>query len=123
MGFFSRQAIEWMDRPLQDDRSYPSNTQQLQYYYEDLLSALAERGVSEESLCAVNGGQLLDYYEPKARYHYYEVLEAEDASTQDLVAALGEVAFRLQEQRPTILLSMINEPKEIDPFKQLMLIA
>ena len=84
MGFFSRQAIEWMDRPLQDDRSYPSNTQQ---------------------------------------YHYYEVLEAEDVSTQDLVAALGEVAFRLQEQRPTILLSMLNEPKEIDPFKQLMLIA
>lgn len=123
MGFFSRQAIEWMDRSLQEDRSYPSNTQQLQFYYEDLLSALAERGVNEESLCAINGGQLLDYYEPKARYHYYEELEAEDASTQDLVAALGEVALRLQEQRPTILLSMVNEPKEIDPFNQLMLIA
>lgn len=122
MGYFSRQATERMDHPLREDHSVLSHTQQLTYYFEDILSFLAERGVSEESLCAADGGQLLDYYKPNARYHYFEVLFAEDPSTEDLIAALGEVALLLQQRSAPTLLSH-SEPDIITPFEQLRLIA
>lgn len=98
MGYFSQYALEWTERPLREDHSISSHTQQLRYYLEDLLSALEDRGVSEKALCAA-GVHLWEYYDPRARYHYYEVLFVGNSSTRDLIAAAGEAAYLLHAQQ------------------------
>lgn len=122
MGYFSRLALERRDRPLREDHSVLPNTHQLVFYLEDLLSALEGRGVSRETLCS-GGAPLWEYYNPHARYHYYEVLFAGKTSIRDLVAAAGEAALRLREEQPSALDSFFMENPPSDPFEQARLIA
>lgn len=123
MGYFSQHALELMEHPLWEDHSISSYTQQLQFYLEDLLSALEDRGVNREALCAADSAPLWEYYEPHARYHYYEVLFAGKASIKNLIAAAGEVAFRLREEQPVEIVPFPEEEQLAEPFEQLRLTA
>lgn len=123
MGYFSRQALEMRERPLREDHSMMSHAQQLQFYLEDLLSALEDRGVSREALCAADSAPLWEYYDPHARYHYYEILFVGNASTKDLIAAAGEVAFRFREEQPVEIVPFLEEEQLAEPFEQLRLTA
>ncbi len=123
MGYFPQYAIEYMERPLREDHSISSYTQQLQFYLEDLLSALEDRGVNREALCAADSAPLWEYYEPHARYHYYEVFFAGNASLKDLIAAAGEVAFLLREEQPVEIVPFPEEEQLAEPFEQLRLTA
>lgn len=123
MDYFSQHALELMERPLWEDHSISSYTQQLQFYLEDLLSALEDRGVNREALCAADSAPLWEYYEPHTRYHYYEVLFAGKASIKNLIAAAGEVAFRLREEQPVEIIPFLEEEQLAEPFEQLRLTA
>lgn len=123
MGYFSQYALELMEHPLREDHSISSHTQQLQYYLDDLLSALEDRGVSRETVCSTDSAPLWEYYDPHARYHYYEILFAENASIKDLIAAAGEVVFLLREEQPVEIVPFLEEEQLAEPFEQLRLTA
>ena len=103
MGYFSNLDIE-MQMKVRVDRTYPSRCETLTWFIEDLSDALKARGVSVEELVRTTRNGLRDYYDPRARYHYYSVLwadkvpwpEASDLSIKNLVEALGEAAFWLE---------------------------
>ncbi len=123
MGYFSQYALELMEHPLREDHSISSHTQQLQYYLDDLISALEDRGVSREALCSTDSAPLWEYYDSHARYHYYEILFAGNASIRDLIAAAGEVALRLREEQPVEIVPFLKEQPLAEPFEQLWLTA
>lgn len=97
MGYFSNIDIvrekEWIDL------SYPTRRETLGWFMEDLVSALEERNISVAELVSRTENGLADYYDPRARYHYFSVLWADDrVSDDDLILAVGEVAHCLKEK-------------------------
>ena len=95
MGYFSKLNLEMQER-VHIDRSYPSRCETLGYYMEDLTYALENRGVSVEALARSTQNGLIDFYNPRARYHYFSVLWASDYTINDLIMAVGEVARSLE---------------------------
>ena len=113
MGYFSDLNLEIRGQ-VHIDRTYPSRCETLSWFMEDLTLALEARGVSVEALAQSAKNGLIDYYNPRSRYHYYhmaDILElplmAEDNlelpittfSINDLIMAVGEVAFLLKKAR------------------------
>ena len=96
MGYFSERNIDMQARGRRDG-SYPGRYETLNFYMEDLCQALEARGVSVEELDRTARNGLIDYYDPRARYHYFSVLYADAPSIWDLTAAVGEVALRQKE--------------------------
>ena len=97
MGYFSELDIE-MQAQVRVDRTYPSRCETLRWFMEDLTDALMARGVSVEALACTARNGLRDFYNPRARYHYYNALHAgyPGPSINDLIEALGEAAFLLE---------------------------
>lgn len=100
MGCFSNMDIT-RPRPFDGwiDYSYPTRRETLGWFMEDLVSALEERNISVAELVSRTENGLADYYDPRARYHYFSVLWADDrVSDDDLILAVGEVAHCLKEK-------------------------
>lgn len=98
MGYFSdldltnRAALE-----SRTDRSYPSPIERLQWYLEDLTEMLDRRGVSVGQLAQITPNGLVDYFEPRADCHYWQI--EEDSATKELMMAVDEVTLHIQEER------------------------
>lgn len=98
MGYFSdldltnRAALE-----SRTDRSYPSPIERLQWYLEDLTEMLDRRGVSVGQLEQITPNGLVDYFEPRADCHYWQI--EEDSATKELMMAVDEVTLHIQEER------------------------
>lgn len=98
MGYFSDlDLMQQVVLDLRTDKSYPSPRETFQWYLEDLTEILDQRGVSAEQLTQAAQNGWVDYFEPQARYHYWQI-EAE-SSTKELIMAVGELAVRIQEER------------------------
>lgn len=98
MGYFSDLDLgQQVTLESRTDRSYPSPLERLQWYLEDLTEMLDRRGVSVEQLAQSTPNGLIDYFEPKADCHYWQM--EEDSATKELIMAVGEVAVHIQEER------------------------
>ena len=90
MGYFSNLAITRRTGTSgREDRSYPSRRETLEYYLEDLTSAL-------ESLSGTRPHDPMDpafdeIFYSNGRYRYNEVLWADHVTVQDILAAITEV--------------------------------
>ena len=90
MGYFSNLAITRRTSTSgREDRSYPSRRETLEYYLEDLTSAL-------ESLSGTRPHDPMDpafdgIFYSNGRYRYNEVLWADHVTVQDILAAIAEV--------------------------------
>lgn len=91
MGYFSECAIDYAKAASYErmDYSYPTKQETLNYYLEDLTSALEK--LDEERPHDPLHPEYDRCFYCSGRYRYYEVLWAEQVSVQDLLAAIAEV--------------------------------
>lgn len=91
MGYFSEYAIDYAKAASYErvDHSYPTKQETLNYYLEDLTSALEQL----DEACP-HGPLHPEYgrsFYSTGKYRYFEVLWAEQVTVQDLFAAITEV--------------------------------
>ena len=92
------------------DRSYPTPIEKLQWYLEDLTEMLDRRGVSVEQLAQITPNGLVDYFEPGADCHYWQI--EDDSTTKELILAVGEVAVHIQEEHHYELIRELQKMRE-----------
>mgnify|MGYP000009456907 FL=1 len=91
MGYFSECAIDYVQSASYErvDYSYPTKQETLNYYLEDLTSALEK--LDEERPHDPLHPEYDRYFYSTGKYRYFEVLWAERVTVQDLLAAIAEV--------------------------------
>lgn len=91
MGYFSECAIDYAKAASYErvDYSYPTKQETLNYYLEDLTSALEK--LDEERPHDPLHPEYDRYFYSAGEYRYFEVLWAERVTVQDLLAAIAEV--------------------------------